>query len=135
MILEAFAQYLHRRPGVAAEDALSLWLWDRIKGEPLNNVDQVIQLEIAVKREPPKAKEGELPNRRLVFLPAQAMETFHETYGIRTAAQKKRFSLIFTGASASGAKLLSSLQEYARSYEQQKWSRFVHNVKASDFHQ
>ncbi|HNM51010.1 MAG TPA: hypothetical protein PKN86_14945, partial [Candidatus Obscuribacter sp.] len=62
MILEAFAQYLHRSPGVAAEDALSLWLWDRIKGEPLNNVDQVIQLEIAVKREPPKAKEGELPN-------------------------------------------------------------------------
>ena len=90
MILEAFAQYLHRSPGVAAEDALSLWLWDRIKGEPLNNVDQVIQLEIAVKREPPKAKEGELPNRRLVFLPAQAMETFHETYGIRTAAQKKK---------------------------------------------
>lgn len=39
----------------------------------------------------------------------------------------------FVPQSASGSRLLKSLYEYAMSYEQQKWSRWVHCVKASDF--
>jgi hypothetical protein len=39
----------------------------------------------------------------------------------------------FTGKSASGKRLLRSLYEYCLSYDSQKWSRFVHNLKASDF--
>ena len=42
-------------------------------------------------------------------------------------------SYFFEGASGSGVRLLNSLYEYSMSYEQQKWSRFVHGVKASDF--
>jgi hypothetical protein len=39
----------------------------------------------------------------------------------------------FKGTSSSGKRLLKSLYEYCQSYDQQKWSRFVHKLKASDF--
>lgn len=42
-------------------------------------------------------------------------------------------SVIFSGSSDSGERLLKSLYEYAASYEQQRWSRWVHSLKASDF--
>jgi hypothetical protein len=42
---------------------------------------------------------------------------------------------VFLPLSDSGRRLLRSLYEYASSYEQQKWSRWVHCVKASDFNQ
>lgn len=41
--------------------------------------------------------------------------------------------LAFRGNSKSGRQLLRSLYEYCQSYEQQKWARYVHNLKASDF--
>jgi hypothetical protein len=129
LILEAFAQYLHNNPSLPAGQALSAWLWDRLNAEPAKPVDQVIQLEIAIGRKP-----EQLSNRDLVFLPSEAIETFHKTYGITTAKEKDRFTLVFTGASESGKRLLSSLVEYSHSYEQHRWSKFVHNLKASDFH-
>lgn len=43
------------------------------------------------------------------------------------------FYLFFQGNSNSGSRLLVSLYEYSMSYEQQRWSRFVHKLKASDF--
>lgn len=41
--------------------------------------------------------------------------------------------LIFKGKSKSGRILLDSLYNYAQSYEQQKFGRWVHKLKASDF--
>jgi hypothetical protein len=40
---------------------------------------------------------------------------------------------VFVPRTNSGERLLKSLYEYAMSYEQQKWSRWIHCVKASDF--
>lgn len=42
-------------------------------------------------------------------------------------------NVTFTGKSKTGTKLLDSLYKYADSYEQQKFTRWVHDLKASDF--
>ena len=42
-------------------------------------------------------------------------------------------NLYFSGKSKSWRKLVESLYNYANSYEQQKFTRWVHNIKASDF--
>jgi len=39
----------------------------------------------------------------------------------------------FEGKSKTGKALLKSLYNFALSYEQQKFTRWVHNLKASDF--
>ena len=45
---------------------------------------------------------------------------------------KRGFFLMF-GRSDSGRKLLESLYEYALSYDNYKFSKWVHKLKASDF--
>lgn len=45
---------------------------------------------------------------------------------------KSGFFLMF-GKSDSGRKLLESLHEYALSYDNHKFSKWVHKLKASDF--
>lgn len=44
-------------------------------------------------------------------------------------AHEENFYAQFKGNSSSGSRLLTSLYEYSMSYEQQKWSRFVHKLK------
>lgn len=39
----------------------------------------------------------------------------------------------FSGRSKTGTNLIESLYNYAQSYEQQKFNRWLHNLKASDF--
>jgi hypothetical protein len=39
----------------------------------------------------------------------------------------------FMGKSKTGIKLLETLYNYSKSYDQQKFSRWVHDLKASDF--
>lgn len=129
MILEAFAKFLHSHPELPAHEALSLWLWERMAQDPENNVDHVIQLEIGIKKEL-VAKAGAvvgLPQE--VRLPQEAMDRFKSENGL-----KNDYNLVFKGTSSSGAKLLVSLYEYSMSYEQTRWSRFIHGLKASDFH-
>jgi hypothetical protein len=46
---------------------------------------------------------------------------------------EKPLAYVFQANSATGNQLLKSLYEYSLSYEQQKWARFVHTLKASDF--
>jgi hypothetical protein len=46
---------------------------------------------------------------------------------------KNKTSFVFRGTSESGKRLLKSLYEYCQSYDQQRWARWVHKLKASDF--
>jgi len=39
----------------------------------------------------------------------------------------------FKGKSKTGNNLIESLYNFAQSYEQQKFNRWIHNLKASDF--
>lgn len=112
MILEAFAKYLHGADQtVPAQSILARWLWERLTIPPESIADRVLRSEISI----------QLTDRR----------------SPKTAAS--RFQLpglpgyVFGASTDSGRKLLRSLYEYASSYEQQRWSRWVHCVKASDF--
>ena len=42
-------------------------------------------------------------------------------------------NITFAGKSKTGIQLLESLYNFADSYEQQKFTRWVHSLKASDF--
>lgn len=121
MILEAFAAYLHNNPDQPADEALAAWLWERLKAPPVSVVDRVIHCEIAICR-------SYLPAVAALRLPEEAELTIN-----RKLKAKQVGGYYFQGSSASGKRLLSSLHEYSLSYEQQKWSRFVHSLKASDF--
>jgi hypothetical protein len=109
VILEAFAKYLRAcDPDMSAPAALACWLWERLTNPPRDTVDKVLHTEIAIREALTGRKQGET-----VEAPAKGY--------------------VFAGASTSGRRLLKSLHEYASSYEQQKWSRWVHCIKASDF--
>jgi hypothetical protein len=134
MILEAFAEFLHSSPELPANQALSMWLWDRLKNPPASAVDQVIHCEVGIGLgshnklgQPSMVSRG-----RKIRLPEDAESSIRSQASgkIETGAEVVYF---FEGASLSGVRLLNSLYEYAMSYEQQKWSRFVHKIKASDF--
>jgi len=47
--------------------------------------------------------------------------------------KNKRGMFLLLGRSDSGRKLLESLYEYALSYDNHKFSKWVHKLKASDF--
>lgn len=121
MILEAFSEYLHANPDLPADEALAAWLWDKLKAAPVTVVDRVIHCEIAICR-------GSQPAIAGLRLPQEAEKTIS-----RKLKDKQSSGYYFQGTSTSGRKLLASLHEYSLSYEQQKWSRFVHGLKASDF--
>ncbi len=114
MILEAFAEFLHAAdPTMPATDVLAQWLWKRLSAPPSNNVDKVLHCEMAI---------------------CQAGE--HTTKGAPLSDisdGKKTVTYVFRGTSDSGKRLLKSLYEYCQSYDQQRWARWVHNLKASDF--
>ena len=50
-----------------------------------------------------------------------------------TLLSDENCNITFTGKSKTGIELLESLYKYADSYEQQKFTRWVHKLKASDF--
>lgn len=107
MILEAFAEYLHASDqSLPATEILSRWIKERLDAPVITNVDRVVHCEISIAPQNPRnAASTEQEGRQLAF----------------------------TGTSKSGRRLLKSLYEYCQSYEQQKWARYIHNLKASDF--
>lgn len=113
MILEAFAKYLHAAdPATPAASILTRWLWERLTTPPETLADRVLRSEVEI-----QAQRKQAP--AIDEHPSQCM-SYQSGY-------------VFIGTSASGKRLLRSLYEYASSYEQQKWSRWVHRVKATDF--
>lgn len=110
MIIEAFAKYLQASdPEQSAVKVLVKWLWERLSLPAQNNVDRVIKHEISIER-----SEAAMNMNKSDFSTSDSRYTF-------------------VAKSSSGSRLLKTLYEYAMSYEQQKWSRWVHCVKASDF--
>lgn len=115
MILEAFAEYLRSAdPSMLATDVLARWLWERLNCKPLNNVDRVLHCEMTICKI--DANGDEWKGSQLAKPDKPEVGTY-----------------MFRGTSPSGKRLLKSLYEYCLSYEQQKWARWVHRVKASDF--
>lgn len=111
MILEAFAEYLHAAdPKLPATDVLAQWLKERLSSPPVTNVDRVLHCEICVSGKKSRTRSK-----------------------VQSVDGQDKSELVFKGSSESGKRLLKSLYEYCQSYDQQKWARFVHNVKASDF--
>jgi hypothetical protein len=114
LILEAFAKYLHAAdPKTPSTEVLAQWLIERLSSAPRNNVDRVVHCEMAMLKTGKNSVEQRL--RDVVKQPVDLS------------------AYTFKGKSDSGKRLLRSLYEYCLSYDSQKWSRFVHNLKASDF--
>jgi hypothetical protein len=117
LILEAFAQYLQAaEDGKPATDVLARWLFERLSVPPVTVVDRVLHCEVRV-LSTKEASAGTL--------------VFFDSSKEKNSTDKS--SYIFRGTSSSGSKLLKALYEYSLSYEQQKWARWVHSLKASDF--
>ena len=124
MILEAFAQYLQAADQkTSATDLLRRWLWEKLSTPPQTVVDKVLHCEISLSTYFKSNSPLELENR-------SNKELISDN---KLVSNQGKSNYVFRGNSASGAKLLKSLHEYCLSYEQQKWSRWVHSVKASDF--
>jgi len=120
VILEAFSKYLHEAdPSLTSTEVLARWLWERLNTPPLSNVDSVIHCEISMCRQ--DTTEDDLdPDELFIFKNNDENHDEDAAY-------------VFRGKSISGDRLLNSLKSYGHSYEQQKWSRWVHKIKASDF--
>ena len=115
MILEAFAEYLHAAdPSIRATDVLSTWLWQKLTAAPLSNVDRVLHCEMSI-------------------CAAKTTGATETENCLRYNGNTGKTAYTFKGTSESGKRLLRSLYEYCCSYEQQKWARWVHKLKASDF--
>ena len=115
MILEAFAKYLQTADNSDSSTAiLSRWLWERLTLPAETLVDQVLQCELKLLRV--RQATGQRLSLRLTDIPGYPS-----------------FCYVFQGNSTSGLRLLASLYEFSLSYEQQKWTRWVHSLKASDF--
>ena len=147
MILEAFSHYLlSQDQELPASLALANWLWERLAMPAQGAVDQVIHCEVLIgstsgkdslrERELLELVAGQGIHREnadeffKIRLPKEAEKAldYKKAVGTRTCAY------YFRGASPSGERLLKSLYEYCMSLEQQKWARFLHSLKASDFH-
>ena len=122
MILEAFAEYLHEAdPEMHASDVLARWLVERLNDKPEISVNRVIQLEIEICE-----TVESLPEDSFTFKAPGACQS-------QKTQENESQGYVFKGSSKSGATLLRSLEAYSKSYENQKWARWVHEVKASDF--
>lgn len=99
-------------------DVLARWLWEKLSMPAKCAIDQVIHCEIIICRQ--DASDG-LPGCEVLIPKSEA------------DPDDLNVAYIFRGTSKSGDRLLNSLKEYASSYEQQKWARWVHRIKASDF--
>lgn len=160
MILEAFAKYLRQAdPQLHATEVLSCWLAERLLSESKreNSVDSVIQCEITVDRienlsatydapgksysdigtqeanqaqKTPMSHNLPVPQNNLSQIAQLDVEKLTKNNSNKSQSQNM---YVFKGASKSGDRLLKSLVEYCLSIEHQKWARFVHSLKASDF--
>jgi hypothetical protein len=115
MILEAFAKYLQTSDKTVSSTAiLSRWLWERLSLPAETIIDQVLQCELKLLRV--RKATGQHLSLQLTDTPGYPPLCY-----------------VFQANSTSGLKLLASLYEFSLCYEQQKWARWVHSLKASDF--
>jgi hypothetical protein len=158
LILEAFAKYLRQAdPQLHATEVLSCWLAERLlcNSTRENSVDSVIQCEITVDRvdnlelnDSPSNKSStdngtqginQAPKTTMSHLlpvPQNNLSQIAQLDIEKSLDESKgqpQNIYVFKGASQSGDRLLKSLVEYCLSIEHQKWARFVHSLKASDF--
>lgn len=114
-ILQEFSRYLQAAdPQRPAKDVLATWLFERLGKSPESLADKVLHYEISINQLDTKLispKELEL--------------------GYKSDLDGNYYT--FSADSESGQRLLNSLYHYSMSYEHQKWVRFVHDLRASDF--
>lgn len=132
MILEAFAEYLHEAdPRQHSRDVLAEWLLEKLASTKTgSNVERVLQLEIII------CKEDDITEQEdawVMALPRTASIRQRLDELLSDIEEDVDADYVFRGSSESGNRLLKSLDEYSQSYEHQKWARWVHQIKASDF--
>ena len=156
MILEAFAKYLHAAdPKIPATDVLAQWLWRHLSTPPTTNVDKVLHCEMTIREIKSSKREMQEGDNSGQGKGQNSGSTFNQTPGqssrpnsqqnlnpgsnqqseqnSRPSEKPQKTSYVFCGTSSSGRRLLKSLYEYCQSYEQQRFARFIHTIKASDF--
>ncbi len=113
MIIDAFANYLRKSdPELSALVILARWLWENLTfAENNTQISKVLKAEIAV-----SISKKNLSNTD--FKPVKPLNV--PVY-------------LFSPKSPTRKVLLQNLYDFCLSYEHQKWSRFIHHVKASDF--
>lgn len=143
MILEAFSKYLRQaNPQLHATEVLGLWLTERLLSENNkdNSIDRVIQCEITVdcldsESIKTPVDDVDLNKNHPLPVPKENLAQIACLESISTNTSQNPTTYVFIGKSQSGERLLKSLVEYCLSIEHQKWARFVHSLKASDFKQ
>ena len=109
-ILQEFSKYLQAAdPRVPAKTVLASWLFERLATCPKTLTDKVLHCELSI----------------------SLLEADAATDLSYTSTEGNNYT--FTSESKSGKRLLNSLYHYSLSYENQKWVRFIHKLKASDF--
>lgn len=112
-ILQEFSRYLQAAdPQLPAKDVLATWLFERLASQPESLADKVLHTELSINQ-----PDVELTTPAGLDLGYKADGNYYT----------------FSAGSASGQRLLNSLYQYSLSYEHQKWVRFVHDLRASDF--
>ena len=98
MIIKAFSEYLKTvSSDITPVLLLSKWLKLKLSKKPENNIERVINHEIAFIKD-------------------------------------KKGNYMLIGKTNSGKILLESLYNFALSYEQHSFTKWIHNLKASDFY-
>ncbi len=114
-ILQEFSRYLQAAdPHLPAKDVLASWLFERLAKQPESLADKVIHYEITINQ-----------------AGADLVRPAGQDLGYKSDDDGNYYT--FSAGSESGQRLLNSLYQYSMSYEHQKWVRFVHGLRASDF--
>lgn len=114
-ILQEFSRYLQAAdPQLPAKDVLASWLFERLGQRPESLADKVLHHEIT-----------------LNHLDTNLLSPEGLDLGYKSDLDGTYYT--FSAGSESGQRLLKSLYHYSLSYEHQKWARFVHELRASDF--
>jgi len=114
-ILQEFSRYLQAAdPHLPAKDVLASWLFERLGTNPESLADKVLHYEISISQ-----------------LDTELVSPAGLELGYKSNTDGNYYT--FSADSASGQRLLNSLYHYSMSYEHQKWVRFVHGLRASDF--
>lgn len=114
-ILLEFSRYLQAAdPQLPAKDVLATWLFERLASRPESQADKVLHYELSI-------------NQADIALKTPASLEL----GYKSDQDGNYYT--FSAGSESGQRLLNSLYQYSMSYEHQKWVRFIHELRASDF--
>jgi hypothetical protein len=154
MILEAFSETLKReyQPGQSPEPILRDWLLAQLRLLPSYTQlagfehlfeETVMQHPLAARSDTDSSRPWPMPMAGLGCSPADPMAAQNDEDDHVASVIRREITAIrdpdsdrwlFIPNSSTGKALLKSLLEYCRSYDHWQFSKWLHQVQASDFH-